>query len=80
MGIKVNCCVVGEGMTNCYLLKNLDTQEIVLVDPGAGPGRIKKAVELMGGTVRGILLTHAHYDHIQAVPQLRVDYGVPVYA
>ncbi len=32
------------------------------------------------GNVRGIIITHAHYDHFGAVPHLLPELGVPVYA
>ena len=63
--------VVGPVSTNCYFLKNKDTDEILIVDPGAEPDRIIRAVEQLSGHPAGILLTHGHYDHMCAVNELR---------
>lgn len=50
-----------------------------LIDPGDDAGRLQALVEASGVTVRAILLTHAHFDHIGAVQPLREALGVPVY-
>ena len=58
--------VVGPVQTNCYFLKNKETAEILIVDPGAQEERIEAALAKLGGKPAGILLTHGHYDHICA--------------
>lgn len=50
-----------------------------LIDPGDDAGRIAALVAGSGVTVTGILLTHAHFDHIGAVQPLREQLGVPVW-
>ena len=50
-----------------------------LFDPGDDAERILALVRDSGVTVRGILLTHAHFDHIGAVQPLREALGVPVW-
>lgn len=50
-----------------------------IVDPGAEGGRIAAALEAMGLVPSGILLTHAHFDHTGAIPELQRRYpGLPV--
>lgn len=78
--MKTRVCVVGELMTNCILVKNEDTGEILITDPGDHAPRIVRAAREMGGKPAAILLTHAHSDHIGAVEELRRIYeGIPVY-
>ncbi|SMB88471.1 MBL fold metallo-hydrolase [Deinococcus hopiensis] len=50
-----------------------------LIDPGDEPGRVLALVRGAGVTVRGILLTHAHFDHIGAVQPVREALGVSVF-
>ena len=66
--------------TNCYLLQNEDTKEMIVIDPGANGDRVYEKCEEMGGRVVAILLTHAHFDHITGVDKLRELSGAKVYA
>ncbi|THF84014.1 MBL fold metallo-hydrolase [Deinococcus sp. KSM4-11] len=50
-----------------------------LIDPGDDAERILALVQDSGVTVHGILLTHAHFDHIGAVQAVREALGVPVW-
>lgn len=72
--------VVGPVQTNCYFLKNEQTQEILIVDPGAEQERIIYALDKLQGKPVGILLTHGHYDHVCAVNELKKHYEIPVYS
>ncbi len=76
--MNVSCMQVGPIGTNCYFLQ--DGGELAVIDPGDGAEHIRKAVEQLGGTLRYFLLTHGHYDHTTAVPELHGFYpGVPIY-
>lgn len=69
---------LGKLEENCYFL--IDGQKKTLIfDPGAEPEEIKKVIEEEGLTPRAILLTHAHFDHIGAVEEIRNTYKIPVY-
>lgn len=72
--------VVGPVQTNCYFLKNRETEEIIVVDPGAEDERIRMALERLGGRPAAILLTHGHYDHICAAKELKEHYRIPIYS
>lgn len=78
---RIKTCVLGAVSTNCYLVYNDRTKEAVIVDPAAnGPYILNKCREL-GITPVGILLTHGHFDHIMAVPDLKRSFGsMKVYA
>ena len=71
---------VGMVMTNCYIGYNDDTREAFIVDPGDDARRISQTVREEKLNVKGILLTHGHFDHIMAVPELKAEFGAPVYA
>lgn len=66
--MKVKMMQVGPIGTNCYILE--DENQIAVIDPGDEGGRILSALRETGGQVKYILLTHGHYDHTTAVPQL----------
>jgi len=65
---------LGEWGTNCYVLSQGD--ESIIVDPASEAERILAAVE--GTTSKAILLTHAHYDHVQALEAVRQATGAPL--
>ena len=66
--MEVKILPVGGLGTNCYLLE--DAGRAALIDPGDEAGRILAQVEQDGVQVDYILLTHGHYDHTTAVPEL----------
>ncbi len=66
--------------TNCYLLRDDETGMGAIIDPGGDGASIRSAVTQMGMTPVAILLTHGHYDHTGAVPDLLREYpDLPVY-
>ena len=73
-------CIVGSVFTNCYFLKNKETEEMLIVDPGDNADRIEQKVLEMQGRPVAILLTHGHFDHIMAVKEVKEKYQIPVYA
>ncbi len=54
-----------------------DDQSVIVIDPAHEPARISEAVA--GRTVKAILLTHGHDDHIRAVGEFRELVDAPVY-
>ncbi len=74
--MQLKCIPVGILDTNCYLLE--DSGECVVVDPGANAVSILNA--LSGKIPKAIILTHRHWDHISAVPELLKEFDALVYA
>lgn len=66
--------------TNCYIVYNADTKEGLIIDPAASSDVIASNVENLGIDIKGILLTHGHFDHIGAADALKKQYQVKVYA
>lgn len=64
--------------TNCYLLYNED-KECIIFDPGAEGEKLIAWLEQNELKPIAILLTHAHFDHIGAVDQVRDHFGIKVY-
>ena len=70
--------VVGALETNCYIIADDVTKDAAIIDPGAEGRRIAKRVEAMGLTVRYILVTHGHMDHMKEAPLLADTFGCPI--
>ncbi|QSF44461.1 MBL fold metallo-hydrolase [Paenibacillus tianjinensis] len=68
---------LGPLQTNAYLLTGADPQRGVIIDPGMNPAALVRATE--GMDIEAILLTHAHFDHIGGVDQIRKAKNCPVY-
>ncbi len=69
---------VGPIQTNCYIVGCEETKEGVVIDPGAEAERILSEVKALGLTIKYILNTHAHFDHIQANDALVKATGAPL--
>src|SRR5690349_23521001 len=63
---------------NGYVLGCEDTREGVIIDPGDEVDELLAAVEHHALTIRYILLTHAHIDHITGVGTAKKALGAPV--
>ena len=71
--------VVGPVDNNVLVLRCTETGEAVLLDAANEHERLLELCERLG--VQRVLETHGHWDHIQAVPQLRdAGYSVGVTA
>ncbi|MBM3779264.1 MAG: MBL fold metallo-hydrolase [Acidimicrobiia bacterium] len=55
------------------------TREAVIIDPGDQVDELIAEVDHLGLTVRHILLTHAHIDHVTGVPAAKQVFGVDVH-
>ena len=78
--IEIKSMTLGMVATNCYLIINKENNEALLVDPADNALRISNVIEENGCTLKAILLTHGHFDHIMALNDLKKRYNVPVYA
>jgi glyoxylase-like metal-dependent hydrolase (beta-lactamase superfamily II) len=78
-GAEIHQVVVGPMDNNVYVLRCTETGEAVLLDAANEHDRLLELCRGLG--VREVLETHGHWDHIQAVPELRdAGYSVAVTA
>ena len=69
---------VGTFEVNCSILSEND--KAIVVDPGSEATRIRAELKKQGLGLAAVLLTHAHFDHISAIPELqRVYPDLPVF-
>ena len=79
MGLVMDILTLRTGLyrTNTYSI--VENGNAVAVDPGAEPEKILNELKSRGATLRHILLTHAHFDHVGAVAALKQATGATVY-
>ena len=65
--------------TNSYLLIDEDSKEAVLIDLGGDYHAIKDELEKNNASLKYILNTHGHFDHILGERDAQEVFDVPVY-
>jgi hydroxyacylglutathione hydrolase len=70
--------IVGAYASNCYIVGSEKTKEGMIIDPGAEAKEIMRAVAKLGLTIKLIVLTHRHPDHVGAAAQVKAATGAPV--
>ncbi|WP_426451449.1 MBL fold metallo-hydrolase [Paenibacillus sp. S-38] len=75
--LQVESFSLGPLQTNAYLLTVPGENKGIVIDPGMNPQSLLKRVANL--EIEAILLTHAHFDHIGGVDELRKLKGCPVY-
>lgn len=64
---------------NGYILGCERTREGVVIDPGDEVDELLRAVERRALSIKSILLTHAHLDHVTGVAPAKKALGAPVW-
>lgn len=77
MKIKVEI-VGGQMMQNCYFVIEDDTNNAIIIDPGAEADRLIQIIEKENIKPKYICLTHGHFDHIGACKELKEEYNIPI--
>lgn len=65
---------LGIYQANCYILHDEKTKEAAVIDPGGDFPELKSYIESNGLSVKYIIVTHGHGDHIGALRELK-DYS-----
>lgn len=69
--MKIKTMQLGPIATNCYILMDEQTKLAAVIDPGDEAQKVLEVLADEGATAKYILLTHGHYDHTTAVPDLK---------
>jgi hydroxyacylglutathione hydrolase len=76
--MKWNQLPLGPLQTNCYILSNNDG-ECIIFDPGEEAATLIQYIRTKKLKPLAILLTHAHFDHIGALDDIRDFFKIPAY-
>ncbi len=63
--------VVGPLENNCFIIEDEKTREALVIDPGDEPDRILDLIVDKNLKLKYIVCTHAHFDHVGAIPELK---------
>ena len=69
---------VGPLQCNCSIVGDERTHEAMVIDPGDDIEQVLAIVQRHGLTVKQIVITHAHIDHIGGAAKLKRVTGAPV--
>ncbi len=69
---------VGPLQCNCSVVGDESTREAMVIDPGDEINEIMALVQKHGLTVKQIVITHAHIDHVGGAMKLRQLTGAPI--
>ncbi len=70
---------VGVLQCNCSIFGDETTREAIVIDPGDEIGQIQTLLARHSLTVKAIVITHAHIDHIGGAAKLKKLTGAPTY-
>ncbi len=70
--------VVGPLESNCFVIADEKTREALVIDPGDEPDKILDFITGNNLEVKYIVCTHAHFDHVGAVPEIKKETGAKI--
>ena len=74
----IKSLAVGPLESNCFIIADENTKEVLVIDPGDEPDRILDLINENDFNVKYIVCTHAHFDHVGAVPDLKKETGAKI--
>lgn len=77
MSIQIHMMALGMLPTNAYVIADDETHNAVLIDPSDEPYQIIHLLEENNYTVKEILATHGHFDHVLASQALKEHTQAP---
>jgi glyoxylase-like metal-dependent hydrolase (beta-lactamase superfamily II) len=76
---RIESLTVGPFQSNCHVVACGETGEAVIFDCGDEASRILATVKAMDVTVKAVINTHAHLDHVAGLAPVVAELGVPVF-
>lgn len=71
MTLQIQMLTLGIAATNCYIIGDTETNEAILIDPVDNADVLHQTATEAGWTIKLILGTHGHFDHILASKALK---------
>ncbi|MDP2158246.1 MAG: MBL fold metallo-hydrolase [Nitrospirota bacterium] len=72
--MQIETVIVGQLDTNCYVVFDEENREAMVIDPGDEPDKIRTYIDANNLRPTHIIFTHAYYDHVCAVRELKENY------
>jgi hydroxyacylglutathione hydrolase len=69
---------VGPLQCNCSVIGDESTHEAMVIDPGDDISRVLQIIQRHALTVKQILITHGHIDHVGGAMKLKQATGAPI--
>jgi hydroxyacylglutathione hydrolase len=76
--MNIETIPVGPLQANCFIVWDEKTREAIVIDPGDEPDRIIALIKQKNLNVKYIICTHAHFDHVGALPELKSHTGAAI--
>jgi hydroxyacylglutathione hydrolase len=77
--MKFETVVVGPLAVNTYILYDEESKDCVIIDPGDEPEKIIAKIESLNLKPREMWLSHAHFDHLGALSELKKKYDSNIF-
>src|SRR4051795_2280962 len=77
--MDVRMFTVGPVAENSYIFRRDGSDRALILDPGDEADKLLAAIDSLGATLDGILLTHTHFDHVGAVAPVARATGAEVW-
>ena len=78
--MEISVLQLGQVGTNCYIFHAEGSPKCGVIDPGGQGAQLCAWLKEHDLEPEAVLLTHGHFDHILAIPELRAQWpGLPVY-
>lgn len=77
MPIKIKSLTLGPFATNTYLIADSLTGNAILIDPVDDASAILSAARVEGWTIKLMIATHAHLDHVLASAAIKQELKIP---
>ncbi len=79
MTLEIKMMTLGLAVTNCYIIGDTETNEAILIDPVDDAQLLNETATDAGWTIKRILATHGHFDHVLASKELKELTKAPFY-